>query len=158
MAQRFLSLDEAADQLGISKDRLLALRERKKLTGYKDGASWKFRSEAIEKLAVEGIPQIDSSSSDLALNLEDEDDDFKFPADLSGALIAAPSSDPVKPADKPAAEPAADSAGADLSLDAEEMVAGPASDLSLDEVDEPTVAGLDEGTDDVLSLDDDGSI
>ena len=38
------------------------------------------------------------------------------------------------------------------------MVAGPASDLSLDDVDEPTVAGLDEGSDDVLSLDDDGSI
>ncbi len=38
------------------------------------------------------------------------------------------------------------------------MVAGPASDLSLDEVDEPTVAGLDEGSDDALALDDDGSI
>jgi hypothetical protein len=43
-------------------------------------------------------------------------------------------------------------------LDDEEMVAGPASDLSLDEVDEPTVAGLDEGSDDALALDDDGSI
>ena len=53
MAQRFLSLEEAADQLGISKDRLLALRERNKVTGYKDGASWKFRSEAIEKLAFD---------------------------------------------------------------------------------------------------------
>ena len=38
------------------------------------------------------------------------------------------------------------------------MVAGPASDLSLEEVDEPTVAGLDEGSDDALALDDDGSI
>ena len=113
MAQRFLSLEEAADQLGISKDRLLALRERNKVTGYKDGASWKFRSEAIEKLAVEGIPQIDASPSDLALNLDDEDDDFKFPADSSGALKAAPASDnldiaddepPAKPVDKPTAE------------------------------------------------------
>jgi excisionase family DNA binding protein len=157
MAQRFLSLQEAADQLGISKDRLLALRERNKVTGYKDGASWKFRSEAIEKLAAGGIPEIDASSSDLALNLDDEDDDFKFPADSSGALKAAPASDPTKPVDKPTAEPVAESVGSDLSLDEEEMVAGPASDLSLDEVDEPTVAGLDEGAD-VLSLDDDGSI
>ena len=47
MAQRFLSLDEAADQLGIAKERLLALRERNKVTGYKDGTSWKFRSEEI---------------------------------------------------------------------------------------------------------------
>ncbi len=56
MAQRFLSLEEAADQLGISKDRLLALRDANKVTGYKDGTSWKFRSEAIEKLAVERHP------------------------------------------------------------------------------------------------------
>jgi excisionase family DNA binding protein len=168
MAQRFLSLEEAADQLGISKDRLLALRERNKVTGYKDGASWKFRSEAIEKLAVEGIPDIDPSASDLALDLDDEDDDFKFPADSSGSLKAAPSSEPelalsddktpTEPANKPTAEPAAESAGSDLSLDAEEMAPGPASDLSLDEVDEPTVAGLDEGSDDALALDDDGSI
>src|ERR1700704_1122078 len=119
MAQRFLSLDEAADQLGISKDGLLALRERNKVTGYKDGASWKFRSEAIEKLAVEGIPDIDPSASDLALDLDDEDDDFKFPADSSGSLKAAPSSEPEgvlpdedpprDPANNPATEPAADS-------------------------------------------------
>lgn len=38
------------------------------------------------------------------------------------------------------------------------MVAGPASDLSLDDVDEPTVAGLDEGSDDALVLDPDHSI
>ena len=138
MAQRFLILEEAADQLGISKDRLLALRERNKVTGYKDGASWKFRSEAIEKLAAGGLPEIDASPSDLALNLDDEDDDFKFPADSSGALKTAAASDasldladevpPAKPVDNPTAEPVAESVGSDLSLDAEEMVAGPASD------------------------------
>jgi excisionase family DNA binding protein len=170
MAQRFLSLEEAADQLGIPKERLLTLRERNKVTGYKDGTSWKFRSEAIEKLASEGIPDIDASSSDLALNLDDdEDDDFKFPEDSSGVLKdAAPASEPeldladeeplAEPLHESTAEPVAESAGSDLSLDAEEMVAGPASDLSLDDVDEPTVAGLDEGSDDALALDDDGSI
>jgi excisionase family DNA binding protein len=169
MAQRFLSLEEAADQLGIPKDRLLALRERNKVTGYKDGTSWKFRSEAIEKLASEGIPDIDPSPSDLALNLDDEDDDFKFPEDSSGVLKdAAPAGEPeldlddekppAEPIHEPTSEPVAETAGSDLSLDAEEMVAGPASDLSLDDVDEPTVAGLDEGSDDALALDDDGSI
>jgi excisionase family DNA binding protein len=170
MAQRFLSLEEAADQLGIPKERLLTLRERNKVTGYKDGTSWKFRSEAIEKLASEGIPDIDASSSDLALNLDDdEDDDFKFPEDSSGVLKdTAPASEPeldlaeeellAEPVPESTPEPIAESADSDLSLDAEEMVAGPASDLSLDDVDEPTVAGLDEGSDDALALDDDGSI
>jgi excisionase family DNA binding protein len=167
MAQRLTSLEEAATQLGISTDRLNALREAGKVRAYRDGASWKFRSEDIEKFAAEGLPVIDSSPSDLALDLDDEDDDFRFPADSSAAIKAAPSSDPdlslgdedtpAKPADKPVEEPATASAGSDLSLDAEEMVAGPASDLSLDEVDEPTVAG-DEGSDDALALDDDGSI
>jgi excisionase family DNA binding protein len=160
MAQRLTSLEEAAAQLGISTDRLNALREAGKVRAYRDGASWKFRSEDIEKFAAEGVPAIEASPSDLSLDLDDEDDDFKFPADSSAAIKAAPSGDPdlslaaentpAKPADEPAA-------GSDLSLDAEEMVAGPASDLSLDEVDEPTVAG-DEGSDDALALDDDGSI
>jgi excisionase family DNA binding protein len=168
MAQRLTSLEEAATQLGISTDRLNALRESGKVRAYKDGASWKFRSEDIEKFAAEGIPTIDPSASDLALDLDDEDDDFKFPADSSGSLKAPPSTDPdlaladeekpAAPADKPAAEPVAESAGSDLSLDSEEMVAGPASDVSIEDVDEPTVAGLDEGSDDALALDDDGSI
>src|SRR5436309_15208957 len=78
MAQRLTSLEEAATQLGISTDRLNVLREAGKVRAYKDGASWKFRSEDIEKLAVEGIPEIEPSPSDLALNLDD-DYDFSEP-------------------------------------------------------------------------------
>ncbi len=54
MAQKFTSLEEAANQLGISKDRLTQLREAGKVRGYRDGASWKFRTEDIEKLAADG--------------------------------------------------------------------------------------------------------
>src|SRR3954468_22159637 len=95
MVQRLTSLDEAATQLGISTERLNALREAGKVRAYKDGASWKFRSEDIEKFAAEGVPNLDEPSpSDLALNLDDEDDDFKFPADSSGSLKAAAASEP----------------------------------------------------------------
>ena len=66
MAQKFTSLEDAATQLGISKDRLNQLREAGKVRAYRDGASWKFRSDDIDKLATTGIPQIDASSSDLA--------------------------------------------------------------------------------------------
>jgi excisionase family DNA binding protein len=163
MAQRLTSLDEAATQLGISTDRLNALREAGKVRAYRDGASWKFRSEDIEKFAAEGIPAIDPSASDLALDLDDEDDDFKFPPESSAAIKSSATSEPELglPADEPAdpaAEPATQSAGSDLSLDAEEMVAGPASDLNIDDVDEPTVAGLDEGSDDALAIDDDDAV
>jgi excisionase family DNA binding protein len=182
MAQRFLSLEEAADQLGISKERLLELREHNKVTGYKDGASWKFRSEAIEKIAVEGIPSIEPPPSDLALDI-DEEDHLELPSsygkpakkpaadldeaedselsladddDLGLAAEEAPAEPAPAPAEEAAAAPAAES---DLSLDDEVMVAGPASDLSLEDVDEPTVAGLDDdGSDDALALDHDDSI
>src|SRR5215212_11494024 len=123
MAQRLTSLEEAANQLGVSTDRLNALREAGKVRAYRDGASWKFRSEDIEKFAAEGLPVIDSSPSDLALDLDDEDDDFRFPTDSSADIQAAPSIDPdLNLADedtpaKPAGEPAAASAGSDLSLD-----------------------------------------
>src|SRR5436309_6189564 len=95
MAQKFTSLDEAADQLGISKDRLNQLREAGKVRAYKDGASWKFRAEDIEKLAVEGIPEIEPSPSDLALDL---DDDYNF---AEPALPEPPS--PAPPGEAPAA-------------------------------------------------------
>src|SRR3954451_1768067 len=162
MAQKFTSLDEAANQLGVSKDRLTQLREVGKVRAYKDGASWKFRSEDIEKLAVEGIPEIEPSPSDLALNL---DDDFDFsepfpsepPAPAPHAQAPAPSAPAGGESDLELslddehdeiseAAPAPQTAGSDLSLDDEAMVPGPASDISLDDVDEPTVAGMDEGS------------
>src|SRR3954468_9633357 len=133
MVQRLTSLDEAATQLGISTDRLNALRESGKVRAYKDGASWKFRREDIEKFAAEGVPSIEASPSDLALDLDDEDDDFKFPADSSGALKSAPSSEPEldlsdeerlpKPDNDPAPRTGTGtvSAVSDLSLESEEM-------------------------------------
>ena len=73
MAQKFTSLEEAANLLGISKDRLSKLREAGEVRGYRDGASWKFRAEDIEKLAAKGIPQIEPEESDLSLDDADED-------------------------------------------------------------------------------------
>jgi excisionase family DNA binding protein len=178
MAQRLTSLEEAAKQLGISKERLNDLREAGKVRAYKDGPSWKFRGEDIEKLAVEGIPQIEPPPSDLSLDLDDDLDlgaaDLESPAspepaheppakpappasDLDLGLADEPPPPPIRtgPTGTVAAIPTGDS---DLSLDHEEMVAGPASDLSLDEVDEPTVAGIDDEGSDVLSLDQDEAI
>jgi excisionase family DNA binding protein len=123
MAQKFTSLEDAANQLGVSRDRLNQLREAGKVRAYRDGASWKFRSDDIDKLATEGIPQLDPSSSDLSLESADE----------------------------------AASSGLDLDV-ADEASAGPASDISLEEVDEPTVAGVEDESD-ALAIDlDDESI
>lgn len=137
MAQKFVSLEEAATQLGVSKDRLNELREDGKVRAYRDGASWKFRADDVDKLAAEGIPPADASSSDIALSLDDE------------------------PAQAPPAKSAAKSELSDLELDLgddamslDEPAAGAAtSDVNLDELDEPTlpVEGTAEG--EVLEFD-----
>src|SRR5262249_21103709 len=101
------------------------------------------------------------------------DDDFKFPEDSSGTIKTEPaktepSSDlelglaeeetPPSKAEHHAEEPVAEAQGSELSLEDEAATSGPASDISLEDVDEPTVAGLDEGSDDALALDDDAAI
>lgn len=68
MSQKFISLEDAAARLGITKERLNHLRDANVINGYKDGSSWKFRTEHIERLESEGIPP------------EDEGDDFTLGA------------------------------------------------------------------------------
>src|SRR4029079_16975166 len=91
MAQRFSNLDEAAQQLGISKDRLSQLREAGKVRGYRDGASLKFRADDIDKLSADGIPAIDPPPSDIYLG-----SGISLGSDIVGTgsdKSAAPSSD-----------------------------------------------------------------
>ena len=144
MAQKFVSLDEAATQIGISKDRLNELREDGRVRAYRDGASWKFRADDVAKLVAEGLPP---AGSDISLSVEDE------------------------PAAPPAASELSDlSLGSDLKLgelelgsdiqldlgnsdlEGDESPASPASDIGLEDLDDPTVPveGTAEG--DVLSL------
>jgi excisionase family DNA binding protein len=78
MAQKFVPLEDAAKQLGISKERLNELREGGKVRAYRDGASWKFRSEDLSALSDELAPAKDPSVSDIALEALDEPSD---PAD-----------------------------------------------------------------------------
>ncbi len=49
----FVSLDEAAKKLGVSADELVEMRSRGDIFGYRDGASWKFKPEEIERVASE---------------------------------------------------------------------------------------------------------
>src|SRR5688500_16228522 len=78
MAQKFVPLDDAAKQLGISKERLNELREKGKVRAYRDGASWKFRSEDLAALSRELTAGKDPSVSYLALEALEEPSD---PAD-----------------------------------------------------------------------------
>ncbi len=78
MARKLVPLEEAAKTLGISPDELNNLRENREIYGYRDGASWKFKPEDVERLAQElsergSKPASDSAS--LPVDLSDSDDE-----------------------------------------------------------------------------------
>ncbi len=53
MTQKFFNSEKAAEVLGVSIDEVKAMRERRELHGYRDGADWKYKAEDVEKLAAE---------------------------------------------------------------------------------------------------------
>ena len=50
MAKKYLSLEEAAREAGMSVDNLKQLRERGEIRGFSDGGTWKFKSDDVEEL------------------------------------------------------------------------------------------------------------
>ncbi|MGH7192797.1 MAG: helix-turn-helix domain-containing protein, partial [Candidatus Saccharimonadales bacterium] len=78
MAGKLVPLEEAAKTLGVSPDELNSMRENRDIYGYRDGATWKFKPEDIERLQLElaergTAPASDSSS--LPVDLADSDSD-----------------------------------------------------------------------------------
>ena len=68
----FVSLEDAAKRLGVSTDQLIEMRSRGEIFGFRDGASWKFKPEEIERVAAELMGDIldeDPAGSSI-LNLE----------------------------------------------------------------------------------------
>jgi excisionase family DNA binding protein len=50
---KFVTLDEAARLLGMSADELVEARSNGEIHGYRDGSSWKFKSEEVERFSAE---------------------------------------------------------------------------------------------------------
>jgi hypothetical protein len=71
MEQKFVKFEEALDKLGVTPERLNQLREDGELRAYRDGASWKFRADEIDRMASEGVPE-PAPPSDISLVDRDE--------------------------------------------------------------------------------------
>jgi hypothetical protein len=71
MEQKFVKFEEALAKLGVTAERLNQLREDGELRAYRDGASWKFRADEIDRLATDGIPD-PPPPSDIGLVDRDE--------------------------------------------------------------------------------------
>ena len=93
MAAKYIELEQAAKMLGISSDELNNMRLSGEISGVRDGSSWKFKSDELDRVADErgisaggeseaeaefdlDLESADSgASSDLHLDLEQEDSD-----------------------------------------------------------------------------------
>ncbi|TWT76016.1 hypothetical protein Pla123a_28020 [Posidoniimonas polymericola] len=130
MANKFIGLEDAATQLGISKDQLNEIRESGKVRAYRDGASWKFRTEEIDSL----VEDIKSGNLPSGIDLGDS---ISLDSDEStglSSLALASESDSIE-IDEPAEKKEA---------------SAEVSDLDLAALDEPTVEA--EGDDDNESI------
>jgi hypothetical protein len=57
MEQKFVKFEDALETLSITSERLNQLREDGQLRAYRDGASWKFRADEIERMVADGVPE-----------------------------------------------------------------------------------------------------
>lgn len=53
MAGKLLELNDAATRLGVTPDQLIEMRSRGEIYGYRDGGSWKFKEEEVERVLAE---------------------------------------------------------------------------------------------------------
>ena len=82
MATKFIDLETAAQELGISVDKLSEMRENNEIRGFRDGATWKFKPEDVEQLKG----TIQAGGSDL--NLDDRDDSTALPEAPDSILLS----------------------------------------------------------------------
>ena len=86
MAGKFVDLNEAAKMIGVGSDALIEMRSKGTIFGYRDGASWKFKVDEVERVIRErGVEARDSGSG--ILNADDEEFDDMI-SGLSSKILA----------------------------------------------------------------------
>jgi excisionase family DNA binding protein len=78
MAGKLITLEEAAQMLGVSASEVSEMRQRQEVYGYRDGGSWKFKQEDIEKIVA------DRAGSSGGSTTSSSGIDFDLPASASG--------------------------------------------------------------------------
>lgn len=69
----YVPLDEAAKKLGVSPEELVEMRSRGEIFGYRDGASWKFKPEEIERVQQERDGDFGDEAGGSSILLSDRD-------------------------------------------------------------------------------------
>ena len=72
MAGKFVELSDAAKMIGVTPEELVEMRSRGEIFGYRDGASWKFKLEEVERVIGERGSRVGTGESAI-LSANDED-------------------------------------------------------------------------------------
>lgn len=78
--KKYLSLDEAAQQLGLRNDELNRLRERGEVRGFADRGTWKFKVEDIEELARSRQADSDPEVPMFMDDIPESEEELELPA------------------------------------------------------------------------------
>ena len=155
MEQKFVTFEEALKMLSVPAEQLNELRGRGELRAYRDGTSWKFRADDIERMAQEGIPE-PPPPSDIGLVApedlvpagplavdDDDEDELDLELDDEDTSLSQ-SSASLKARDESELEPElsdtdALTTGSELELaELEDTVTAGTSDLRQKDVDQPS--------------------
>ena len=75
MAGKFVDLKEAAKMLGCTPEELVEMRGRGDISGYRDGSSWKFKIEEVERVMADKGSK-SGTGSGLGSGVLENDEDF----------------------------------------------------------------------------------
>ncbi|MBI2480048.1 MAG: hypothetical protein HYV60_15890 [Planctomycetia bacterium] len=136
---QFLELNEAAKRLGVTPDRLVEMRSNGEIRGFRDGASWKFKDDEIDRVKAEFAESGGGADKDLlsfdeagsSLDLEDDESILVSEEELGHSGESTSSTIIGKVAEQSSADSDLTLAPEDNSSDLELAPPGKGSDLSL---------------------------
>jgi len=86
MAGKFVDLSEAAKMIGVAPEGLVEMRSKGTIFGYRDGASWKFKVDEVERVIRER--GVDARDSDEGILNADDDEFEHLISGLSSKILA----------------------------------------------------------------------
>ena len=88
MAGKFVDLKEAAKMIGVTAEELVEMRSRGDIFGYRDGASWKFKMEEVERVMAERAGSNVGSGAGSAIFAANDEEFDNLISGLSSKIVA----------------------------------------------------------------------
>src|SRR5262245_22886180 len=86
MAGKFVDLNEAAQMVGVSPEELVEMRSKGEIFGYRDGPSWKFKTDEVERVVRERGAE--GRAGDSAILTANDDEFENLITGLSSKILA----------------------------------------------------------------------